>query len=112
MAATFAIPSLPSGVAAPADCAIQSVETKETVESSTYRDQNGVTAGVIPHKLKTTETTIDAVGRPLLVGVVAGAFTEGTLKQISAKFSENVDGPPSGTVVYKAYESISDGGGD
>lgn len=107
MAATFAIPSLPGGVTAPDDCAVQSVETKESAESSNYRDQNGVTVGVIPHKLITREVTIEVVGRPSLIGVIAGAFTEGTLKQVSAKFSESVDGPPSGSVVYKTYESIS-----
>lgn len=110
MAAAFGISSLPSGLTAPADCAVQSVETKEIVESSTYRDQTGVTVGVIPHKIITREVTIEVVGRPALTGVIAGAFADGTLKMISAKYTENVDGPPSGTITYKAYESISSGG--
>ncbi len=88
---------------------MQSVETKETVENSTYRDQNGVTVGVIPHKLRTREVTPGVIGRPPLTGVIAGAFTEGTLKLMSAKFTENVDGPPSGTLSYKTYESVSTG---
>lgn len=88
---------------------MQSVETKETVENSTYRDQNGVTVGVIPHKLLTREVTMELVGRPPLTGVIAGAFTEGTLKQMGGKFAENVDGPPSGTLSYKTYESVSTG---
>lgn len=106
MAATFGTGTLPTGAALPADCALQSVEVKESAEVSTYRDGSGVTIGVIPHKLKTTEVTLEVVGKPALSGVTAGAFTEGTLKIVSAKFSESVDGPPSGTVTYKAYESI------
>jgi hypothetical protein len=106
MAATFAISSLPSGTSAPADCAIQSVETKESVDKSTYRDGTGVTVGAIPHKLKTTEVTLEFKGKVPLSGVTAGAFTEGTLKLVGAKFSETVDDVPSGTQTYKTYEGI------
>ncbi len=106
MGATFAIASLPSGTSAPSDCAIQSVETKESVDKSTYRSGEGVTVGAIPHKLKTTEVTLEFKGKVPLTGVTDGAFTQGTLKQVSAKFTETVDDVPSGSLVYKAYEGI------
>jgi hypothetical protein len=106
MAASFGINALPSGTAAPSDCAIQSTETKESVDKSTYRDGNGVTIGAIPHKLKTTEVNLEFKGKVPLAGVTPGAFTEGTLKLVGAKFSETVDDVPSGTLNYKAYEGI------
>lgn len=105
MAASFAITSLPSGTSAPADCAIQSIETKESVDKSTYRDGTGTTVGAIPHRLKTTEVSLEFKGKVPLAGVTPGAFTEGTLKLMSAKFSETVDDVPSGTLAYKAYGS-------
>ena len=110
MAATFGAEVLPAGVTIPTDCAVQSCDEKESVEKSTYRGGDGITAGVISHKLVTREVTLEVVGKPPLTGVVAGAFAEGTLKQISAKFTENVDGPPSGSVTYKSDSSV--GGGD
>jgi hypothetical protein len=42
-----------------------------------------------------------------LSSVTAGAFTEGTLKLVSAKFTESVDDVPEGSQTFKAYESIS-----
>ena len=107
MAATFGASSLPAGVSAPADCAVQSVEVKESAEQSTYRDGSGVTVGLIPHKLKTTEVTLELKGKVPLTGITAGAFVEGTLKQVSAKFTESVDDVPSGTITFKTYSSIT-----
>lgn len=107
MAVTFSVSTLPTGVTAPTDCALQSVEIKESADKSSYRDASGVTVGLIPHPLKTTEVTLEVKGKVPLTGVIAGAFTEGTLKQVSAKFSETVDDVPSGSITYKAYETIS-----
>lgn len=108
MAATFAATStLETGVSVPTDCAVQSEETKESAESSSYRDGSGVTVGLIPHKLLTKEVTLEVKGKVPLTGVVAGAFTEGTLKLVAAKFTETVDDVPSGSLTYKAYSTIS-----
>jgi hypothetical protein len=107
MAATFGASTLPTGVTAPTDCAVQSVEVKESADNSQYRDGSGVTAGLVPHKLMTTEVVLEVKGKVPLTGVTAGAFTEGTLKQVGAKFSETVDDVPSGSLTYKSYATIS-----
>lgn len=110
--AVFGISTFPLGISTPSDCAVQSVEVKESVEVSTYRDVSGITVGVLPHKLVSREATIEVVGRPSLLSVITGAFVEGTYKQVSAKFTENVDGPPTGTVSYKTYANVGGGGGE
>jgi len=107
MAATFGASTLPAGVTAPTDCAVQSVEVKESADNSQYRGGDGVTAAIVPHLLKTTEVTLELKGKVPLTGVTAGAFTEATLKQVAAKFSETVDDVPSGSVTFKAYATIS-----
>jgi hypothetical protein len=107
MAATFGAATLPGSLSVPTDCAVQSVEVKESADKSRYRGGDGVSVGLVPHKLKTTEVTINLKGKVPLSSVTAGAFTEGTLKLVSAKFTESVDDVPEGSQTFKAYESIS-----
>lgn len=104
--AIFAIQSLPTGITEPADCAIQSISIKKSVNHSSYRDKGGVTVALIPHKLLTAEVSVELKGKVSLSTVVAGAFTEGTLKQLSAKFTETVEDVPSSSISYKSYASV------
>ena len=106
MAASFGVGTLPTGAAAPQDTAVKTCTTKESVETYPYRDENGITKKLLAGKLKTTEVTLDLVGSPSLAAVVAGDFTEGTLKQVSAKLSQSNEGAPEGSVTFKAYETI------
>lgn len=110
--AVFGIQSLPTGITEPEDCAIQSIDIEETVDRSSYRNKEGVTIALVPHKLKTISATVNLKGKVALTGVAAGAFTEGTLKVVSSKFGETVDDVPSSTIAYKAYESVETEGGD
>jgi hypothetical protein len=103
MAATFGVGSLPSGASAPANTAVKTASIKESVETYPYRDETGVTKKLIAGKLKTTEVTLDVIGSPSLAAVAAGAFSEGTLKMVSAKITESNEGAPEGSVTFKGF---------
>lgn len=106
MSANFGVGTLPSGASAPADTAVKTASIKESVETYQYRDETGVTKKLLPGKLKTKEVTLDLIGSPSLAAVVAGNFTEGTMKMMSAKITESNEGAPEGSVTFKSFESI------
>jgi hypothetical protein len=107
MAATFAnLTALPAGVTTPADCVLQSLTEKESVEEYSYANSSGVTVVLVPGKLVTTECTLEVVGTPPLT-LTAGAFTAGTYKQVSAKSSESNEDFEKGSVVFHKYATAS-----
>ena len=106
MPATFGA-TLPTGTAIGSDGLLRSTSTKESVETFNYRDATGVTKQLLPGKLKTTEVTVEFFGGAALSSVSAGAFTNATLKMVSAKISQSVEGVPEGTHTYKSYTTRS-----
>jgi len=106
MAATFGA-TLPDGTAVGSDGLLRSHSTKESVETFNYRDETGETKELLSGKLKTTEVTVEFFGAATLASVIAGAFTEDTLKMVSAKTSESNEGVPEGTHTYKSYSTLS-----
>jgi hypothetical protein len=105
MPATFGASTLPAGVTLPTDCAVQNFSDKESADKSSYRDGAGVTVGLVPHKLISREVSLNVKGKVPLTGITAGAFTEGTLKKVSAKFKESVDDVPEGSETYKTWST-------
>lgn len=88
------------------DGILRSVTTKESVDTFPLRDANGVTVQLVPGKTKTTEITVEFYGDAVLSSVSAGAFSEGTIKMVSAKISQSNEGVPEGTHTYKSYDGI------
>jgi hypothetical protein len=106
MPATFGAGTVPAGTAVGAEGILRSVTTKESVDTSNYRDGTGETKWLLANKLKTTEVTVEFYGNANLAGVSAGAFTDGSLKMVAAKVTESNEGPPEGTHTYKSYTTI------
>jgi hypothetical protein len=107
MAATFAnLASLPAGVTTPADCVLQALNEKDSVEEYSYANTLGVTVVLVPGKLVTSECTLEVVGTPPLT-LTAGAFAAGTYKQVSAKSSESNEDFEKGSVVFKKFATAS-----
>ena len=107
MAATFGAGTLTAPVAVGTDGLLRSVTSKNSVETYPYRNANGVTEVLLPGKLRTNETTVEFYGAAALASVAGGAFTQGTLKLVSAKTSESNEGVPEGSHTYKSFTDIA-----
>ena len=104
MPITFGVGTLPLSIMAPTDTVIKSMSVKESIDTYQYRDETGVTKKLISGNLITKEVTLEVLGKPSLADVAASQILAvDTKEQVSAKFTQNNEGMPEGSVTFKAF---------
>lgn len=106
MPATFAVSNI-TDLTAPAGGYINETSVDEGIDVAEVRDEQGKVVIAKPKKLVTVTHTIKGKGDPGLASVVAGGFTEDTVKIIEVKGTESQDDFPDFEITGRAFKSLA-----
>ncbi len=86
---------------------VHEAESERTIDNVTIRDENGDTVVSRPRKRIVDAQSIKGKGDANLAAVVAGAFTLGTLRVISAKQTETAEDFPDFEIEGKVFSNMA-----
>jgi len=105
MAVTFGVQNT-YGLSAPTVGYVTEATRKRSIEVATVQDEMGVTRKAKAKKLVTEDVSIKGKGDAELADVVAGSFSAGVVKVVSAKQSETDDEFPDFEQTGQAFDTL------